>query len=226
MSTNLGNSLKVAAIFTFIGLLMAIGMAMGILINPEISQFHSTTDPQNIVNELSTSTHFDLQLRLIGVVFDTFFILGYIAIFYGLYLFTRNTDALFPKLGLILGVTTGVCDMIENAIHIALITGIPNGWTPDNLTYVYLWLFTFIKDLSSYMAGFVFIVLLLITLNQPEALQKTKITLIILFGVYVVVGALGIVIPEFLLVRNLGFVIDLAIAAFLFYRSSKLGITI
>ena len=232
MPTNLSNSFKVTAVFTFIGFLMAIGMAIGILINPEISQFHTATDTMNIVDEIYTSTQSDMQLRLIGIVFDTFFILGYIAIFYGLYLYTRirtiygENDAFFPKLGLFLGVTTGICDMIENAIHIALITGIPNGWTPDGLTFVYLWLFTFVKDLTSYMAGFIFIVLLLVTLYQPEALKNTKIILIILFGVYVVVGALGIVIPEFLIVRNLGFVIDLAIAAFLFYRSSKLDITI
>ncbi len=224
MTSEFNARMRIAAIFTFAGFLMTIGMAAGMLINPEVSQFHTTTDVQNILNELSTSSFFDLQLRLIGIVFDTFFILGYIAIFYGLYLYTKQSDSFFPTLGLLLGTTTGICDMIENALHIGLVTGIPNGWTPDNLLFVFLWSFTFIKDLTSYMAGFIFIILLLFSLNQPTSLRNTKGIMILLIGFYVVVGSLGIIEPAFLIVRNLGFVIDLAIASYLFYRSSGINL--
>jgi len=46
MLNNLNNSLKEAAVFAFIRFLMTMGWAMGILINPETSQVHTTTDSQ------------------------------------------------------------------------------------------------------------------------------------------------------------------------------------
>ncbi|MHA2242841.1 MAG: hypothetical protein ACXACE_14650 [Candidatus Thorarchaeota archaeon] len=221
MDENTGSRLRIASIFVFIGFLMTIGMTAGTLLNPEGGQFHDATNPANIITELLTAQTTDIQIRLAGIVFDSFFIVGYAAIFYGLFLLTRSKDPFFPKLALILGLTTGLCDMIENAIHIALYTGVPNGWTPEGLYFATLWSFTFIKDLTSYMAGMIFIVMLFMTLSNPPDQRIYKIILVLLVGFYVGLGSIAVVERSFLLLRNLSFMIDMLFGAVILNRISS-----
>jgi len=196
-------------------------MTVETLLNPDGGQYHAAMSIQEIINQIATSSSFVIKFQLAGIVFDSFFIIGYIGIFYGLYLLTKEKDDLFPKLGLAIGASTGILDLIENAIHVALLTGIPNGWTPDSLLFANLWTITFTKDLSSYMAGMIFIILLLVTLNDPPKLKVFKIVLLILVALYVGTGAIAVVEPSFLMIRNLSFMIDMGVGALLLHRISK-----
>lgn len=221
MSENISKQLKIASAFVFIGFLMTIGMAVGTVMDPG-GQFHEPMDPQIIIDNLATAETSDLYMGLTGIVIDTFFIVGYIAIFYGIFLLIRDEDPFFPKLGFILGITTGMCDMIENAIHVALYTGVPNGWTPDGLVFASLWSFTFVKDLTSYMAGMIFVVMLLVTLGGPSKMKIYKIALAVLVGLYVGLGSIAVVENSFLVLRNLSFMIDMLLGAVILNRLSSI----
>ncbi|MFW9846948.1 MAG: hypothetical protein ACFFD6_09385 [Candidatus Thorarchaeota archaeon] len=213
--------LRMASVFVFIGFLMTLGLTAVTLLSPGGSQLHEAMDPQTIINDLASATPSDIDIRLAGIVFDTFFMVGYMAIFYGLYVLTKEKESFFPKLAFALGLITGFCDLVENAIQVALFNGIPTGWTPDALYFATLWSFTFVKDLSSYMAGMIFIVLLLITVSDPPTLRSSKMILAFLVGLYVVIGSIAIVESAFLLVRNLSFMIDMLLGALLLFRISK-----
>jgi hypothetical protein len=215
-----GIRLKMASVFVFIGFLMTFGLTAVTLLSPEGSQLHEAMDPQIIIDDLASATAADIDIRLAGIVFDTFFVVGYVAIFYGLYVLTKGSESFFPKLALALGLMTGFCDLVENAIQVALFNGIPTGWSPDGLYFATLWSFTFLKDLTSYMAGMIFIVLLVLTLSDPPNLRSSKMLLAILVGLYVVSGSIAIVESSFLLVRNLSFMIDMFLGALLLHRIS------
>ncbi|MFW9919704.1 MAG: hypothetical protein ACFFED_08905 [Candidatus Thorarchaeota archaeon] len=219
--SDVSDRIRTVSIFVFMGFLMTIGMAIGTVTSPEGGQFHEVVDPQVIIDTLVSSSPADLQARLIGIVLDNFFILGYLAIFYGIYLLVQNKDPFLSKFAFAFGIGTGVCDMIENAIHVALINGIPAGWTPDPLIFVGLWSFTFIKDITSYMAGLVFVILLILDMNKPTALRFSKIVLAILVGVYVSLGSIAIVIPSVLTIRNLSFMIDMGIGSYFMFSISR-----
>ena len=218
MSEDNGFRFHLSSVFVFMGFLMTLGMTAETLLNPDGGQYHAAMDIQEIISAISGSSSYVTKFQLAGLAFDSFFIIGYIGIFYGLYLLTKDKDELFPKLGFALGLSTGILDLIENAIHVALLTGIPNGWTPDSLVFANLWTITFAKDFTSYMAGMIFIILLLVTLNNPSKLRGLKLALLILVALYVFTGVIAVIEPSLLVIRNLSFMIDMGIGAFLLRR--------
>ena len=222
MSNEDGFRLRTVSIFVFLGFIMTVGMIVTTIINPAGGQLHEVHHIQDIIDELTNATQYDLTIRLSSLVLDNFFIIGYIAVFYGLFLLTIKQDAFFPRIGFALGFTTGICDLIENAIQGALFTGVPNGWMPDSNVFSVLWSFTFIKDISSYMAGFIFVVLLITNLHNPAKLKLHKILFAIFLGLYVSLGSLAIIEPSFLLLRSLSFVVDMFMASVLFYNADKI----
>ncbi|UCE09571.1 MAG: hypothetical protein JSW61_11445 [Candidatus Thorarchaeota archaeon] len=213
MSDTTSSSLRTAAIFVFIGFLMTLGMVAETLLNTDAVNLYTVNDIQSIIDGLVASTPFTIQFSLAGLVFDCFFIIGYLSIFYALYVLTKERDLVLPKLAFALGFTTGVTDLVENAIHVSLLTGVPNGWVPDALVFSNAWTVTFVKDLSSYMAGMIFVVLLLMTLGIPPVLRTPKLVLTILLGLYVVLGCIAVVFPPFLTLRNLSFMIDMLLGS-------------
>ncbi len=76
----------------------------------------------------------------------------------------------------------------------------------------------YVKDISSYMAGFIFIVMLLLSLNDRQEIRLSKMVLVILLGLYLSFGVVAIIEPSFLIFRNLSFMIDLLIASLLFRK--------
>jgi len=221
MTENTSASLRISAVFVLIGFLMTLGLVAVTLLSGSGAQLHEAVDPQIIINELNAATAADLNIRLAGLVFDMFFIVGYVAIFYGLFVLTKSSAPFFPKLAFAIGLTTGLCDLIENAIQLALFTGVPAGWTPDGLYFASLWTFTFVKDMASYTTGMIFIVLLLLSLGTPAELRLGKSLLVVLLGLYVVLGSLAIIDSSFLLYRSLSFMFDMLLGGILFYRMSS-----
>jgi hypothetical protein len=142
--------------------------------------------------------------------------IGYLAIFYGLFLLTRDKEKLLSMVAFALGSLTFISDLVENAFQVALLTGVPNGWVPADNVFSSFWVVMYIKDISSYMAGFTFIVLLLLSLNTPPEIRVSKTIFVVLLGLYVGLGTIAIIDPSLLILRNLSFMIDLLIASILF----------
>ena len=208
--------LKVVSVFIFLGFLMTMGMTATIFLNPGGGNLYELRPIANVIADLVAATAQDINIKLASLVFDNFFMIGYLAIFYGLFLLTRDKENLIAKVAFSLGSLTFVSDMVENAFQVALLTGVPNGWVPADNVFSSLWVVMYVKDISSYMAGFTFIVLLLLSMNDAPDARTSKLVFVILLGLYVGLGVFAIIEPSFLVFRNLSFMIDLLIASLLF----------
>jgi hypothetical protein len=221
MTGAIGPRLKVVSIFIFLGFLMTLGMTATTLLNPGGGNLYEVRPIGNVIIDLASSSTLDIDIKLASLVFDNFFIIGYLCIFYGLYLITKEKDHVISMLGLALGLITGFSDLLENALQVALLTGIPNGWVPADHVFSSLWMVMYVKDISSYMAGFVFIVMLLLSLNIPPEVEISKLVFVLLLVLYVSLGVIAIIEPTFLVFRNLSFMIDLLIASLLFRQMAN-----
>jgi len=197
---------------------MTLGMTATIILNPGGGNLYEIRPIANVIADLVGASPQDINIKLASLVFDNFFMIGYLCIFYGLYLLTRDREELIAKVAFLLGCLTFFSDMIENAIQIALLNGVPNGWIPADNIFSSLWVVMYMKDISSYMAGFTFIVLLLLSINEPLEYRTSKLFFVILLGLYVGLGVVALVEPSFLVFRNLSFMIDLLLASLLFRR--------
>ena len=218
MTENIGSRLKVASVLIFLGFIMTLGMAATIFLNPGGGNLYEVRPIADAIADLVAATPADINIKLASLIFDNFFMIGYLCIFYGLFLLTKGKEELIAKVAFALGSLTFISDIIENAYQIALLTGVPNGWVPGDNVFSSLWVVMYIKDISSYMAGFTFIVLLLLSLSDPPEFRTSKVVFVILLGLYVGLGVIAIIEPPFLVFRNLSFMIDLLIASLLFRR--------
>ncbi|MGD9396663.1 MAG: hypothetical protein PVJ05_09570 [Candidatus Thorarchaeota archaeon] len=224
MTDNLGSRLKVASVFIFLGFIMTLGMVATIFLNPGGGNLYEVRPIASVIADLVAASAQDINIKLLSLVFDTFFMIGYLSIFYGLFLLTRDKEKLIAKVAFALGSLTFISDLVENSFQIALLHGVPNGWVPADNVFSSLWVVMYIKDISSYMAGFTFIVLLLLSLSDPPEFRLSKIVFVILLGLYVCFGLVALIDPPLLVFRNLSFMVDLIIAAILFRQmGSKLG---
>ncbi len=221
---DIASRLRIVSVFIFLGFLMTLGMTAMTLLNPGGGSLYEVRVIGNVIADLLAASAADINITLVSLVFDNFFIIGYLCIFYGLFLITKERDRVIATVGFALGITTGFTDLIENAFQVALLTGVPNGWVPADSVFSSLWIVMYVKDISSYMAGFVFIVMLLLTLRDRQEIQLSKMVFVILLGLYVSLGIISIVEPSFLVFRNLSFMIDMLIGSLLFRQmSAKLG---
>jgi len=224
MTETIGPKLKVASVFIFLGFLMTLGMTATTLLSPGGGDLYQLRPIADVISDLTGATAQDINIKLASLVFDNFFMIGYLAIFYGLFLLTRGEEELIAKVAFALGSLTFISDLVENAYQITLLTGVPNGWVPADSVFSSMWLVMYVKDISSYMAGFTFIVLLLLSLSNLPEFKSSKLIFVILLGLYVGLGVVAIIEPSFLIFRNLTFMIDLLIASLLFRQMSvKLG---
>jgi hypothetical protein len=199
---------------------MTLGMVATIFLNPGGGNLYEVRPIASVIADLVAATPADINIKLASLVFDNFFMIGYLSIFYGLYLLTKGKEDLIAKVAFALGSLTFISDLIENAFQIALLTGVPNGWVPADTVFSSFWTVMFVKDISSYMAGFTFIVLLLLSLSEPPEYRTSKLIFVILLGLYVGLGVIAIIEPPFLVFRNLSFMIDLLVASLLFRQMS------
>lgn len=224
MTETIGPKLKVASVFIFLGFLMTLGLTATTLLNPGGGDLYEVRPIASVIADLVAASAQDINIKLASLVFDNFFMIGYLAIFYGLFLLTKGKEDLIAKVAFALGSLTFISDLVENAFQIALLTGVPNGWVPADSVFSSLWLAMYVKDISSYMAGFTFIVLLVLSFSEPPEFKSSKIIFVVLLGLYVSFGVVAIIEPSFLILRNLSFMIDLLIASLLFRQMSmKLG---
>ncbi len=224
MTSEIGPRLKVASAFIFLGFLMTLGMTVTIFLNPGGGNLYEVRPIANVIADLIGASAQDINIKLASLVFDNFFMIGYLAIFFGLFLLTREKEELISKIAFLLGSLTFISDLVENAYQVALLTGVPNGWVPADNVFSSLWVVMYVKDISSYMSGFTFIVLLLLSLSNPPEFRTSKVLFVVLLGLYVGLGVVAIIEPSFLVFRNLSFMIDLLVASLLFRQmAARMG---
>ena len=205
---------KLVGLIVFIGFIATLFFIVLMIMYPDSGQFHDYADR---ATQAATLTPEQAQINIYTIIVDNFFIVGYSAIFYGLYLIAKESDEFWAKLGLIFGFITVFTDLIENGFVVSINNGIAAGFQPDNLVWSIFWTISAIKDISSYMCAFLFVVLLAYSLNVDPKLRVKKAIFIILLGSFSIIGSLGLFSPLFLQIRSALFVIDLLIASILFY---------
>jgi hypothetical protein len=216
MEDTIESKFRVVSVFIFLGFLMTLGLTATTLLNPGGGNLYEVRPSSSVIADLVAASAQDINIKLASLVFDNFFMIGYLAIFYGLFLLTKGKEDLIAKVAFALGSLTFLSDLVENAFQVALLTGVPNGWVPADTVFSSFWLVMFVKDISSYMAGYTFIILLLLSISDPPEFKSSKIIFVVLLGLYVCLGVVAIIEPSFLLFRNLSFMIDLLIASLLF----------
>ncbi|MFW9844743.1 MAG: hypothetical protein ACFFEV_09215, partial [Candidatus Thorarchaeota archaeon] len=125
MTDNLGPKLKVVSVLIFLGFLMTLGMTVTTLLNPGGGNLYELRPIADIISDLVGATSLDIDIKLAALVFDNFFMIGYLAIFYGLFMLTKGKEDFIAKVAISLGSLTFIADLVENAYQIALLTGVP-----------------------------------------------------------------------------------------------------
>ncbi len=213
------NPYLVISFFTAFGFLMTIGFILISFVEPNASQFHVATNQSKVITTYQDANA--ARFSGLSITLDTFFLIGYTAIFYGLYLLSKDENLFFSRVALSSGMATAVLDLLENAILTSLAIGIPNGYHPDDLVFGVLWSITYLKDAFSYVAAFIFFALLILSTSTDANFKKHRIIFAIMLAFHAFVGTMSFAYPELLLIRDLGFVMDLIIATILFLLIAK-----
>ncbi len=216
---DLGRKFRLITLFTAIGVLMQVGFLIIRVLNPDADQFtfHKAVAPSEVTTILSAADN--AMYTGLSLTLDLFFIAAFTALFYGFYLYLKDYDEFFAKLAFTTGLLTALFDLLEDGMILVLATGIPHGYTPDNLLLGIMWTVTAVKDIFSYVTTFIFGILFLMSWQQPPELKWNKLLFAVLILFYAFIGSLSFGFPTLLLIRNLGFVFQFLIAAFLFYKT-------
>jgi hypothetical protein len=216
-----GSKFKVLTVFVVIGFLVTIGLVFLTVMFPDsLGQIHEIDDPVSIANELLANPE-QRNISLYSIILDNFFILGYFSLFYGVYLLTKDLDPVIPKSAFILGIFTAVFDILENSLLLGILNGVPVGFTPEELLFGIFWFFMSVKDIFAVLTTFTFAILLLIGLNDQKSIRIHKLVLAGFLLLFTFLGSLGLMSPLFLQLRNVSFVVDLAVASVVFYSISR-----
>ena len=122
MTEAIGPKLKVASVFIFLGFIMTLGMVATIFLNPGGGNLYEVRPIASVIADLVAATPSDINIKLASLVFDNFFMIGYLSIFYGLFLLTKGKEKLIAKVAFTLGSLTFISDLVENSFQIALLT--------------------------------------------------------------------------------------------------------
>ncbi len=217
--TNLQRTFNIITFFTILAFLMAAGFLMIKILSPDASQFqlHAATDPKDVTSMLSDEQN--AMYTGVSIMVDTFFILSFTVLFYGFYLYVKGQDLFLARLALSVGLMTALLDVIEDGFIVTLAMGIPRGYEPDTLLLGILWGIVAAKDIFSYVTTFLFAVLMIFGLNDLPELRMNKLIFAVVLFFYAIIGASSFALPFMIEIRNVGFVLQFPIAAYLFYRT-------
>jgi len=101
MTDAIGPKLKVASVFIFLGFLMTLGLTVTTLLNPGGGDLYEVRPIANVIADLAAATAQDINIKLASLVFDNFFMIGYLAIFFGLYVPVSYTHLTLPTSDLV-----------------------------------------------------------------------------------------------------------------------------
>lgn len=208
---------QITGLITLFGFIVVLIMVITSFVLPEEAiSLDRPDDPANLIDAVNNNE----DEAVLYIALDTFFIIGYTALFIGMYLITRDIFPVISKFALIFGVMTAIGDFIENSLLFAFSKGVPLGWEPHPMFYVILWLFAFLIDTCSYAAAILFGVML----AKAFPRNNNKFIVGILFLLYAAIGFLGYLMPIFMLIRSLFFVIGLGFATVVLLREPEISL--
>ncbi len=217
VKTTYPSQYQITGWIALLGLIMALAMVISsFILDEEATTLDSPKNPEDVIRAVEEN----MDAALLFVALDTFFIIGYTGLFIGIYMMTRDIHPLVSQIGLAFGLSTSIGDLIENSLLFALIKGVPEGWSPDPSFFVLLWLVAFFTDSCSYLAAVLFGVMLSFTFPRGNS----KFTLGVLFLLYAVIGFIGYIVPIFMLIRALFFVIGLGMATLVLLREPEISL--
>ena len=152
----------------FMGGIFSLIMAIITSYSKTEPQFFWAENTSLLIEQLSSNVSVSRTVLMFSI-FDNLFVVGYMVLFYGLYLLVKNFSEDVSKLALFLGWLTGFFDIIENVLNIFLAIGVPNGYQPIPLHLFSMWFATYSKDVLSVVAVFLFLMLLLDLLLDKES---------------------------------------------------------
>lgn len=201
--TSIPDSFTFAAVGTMIGLVAVILLVIMSLIFP--SELGSIDRAQSIGELVIILTQYPNEALTI-LVLDTIFIVGYLSLFIGLYMMSRDFADLLPKLALVLGVMVGLLDLVENALLITIIQGFSQGWQPDLDYFRSIFILNSVIDVFSYSTALIF-ALIFVVIYRP---WHKKFILGLLLLIYTIIGLSSVIFPGLLIVRAILFIIGMA----------------
>jgi len=203
------------AIGTAIGVIAVIALVIcGLIFPADVSKMDR---PQEIMHFITIAKAYQHQILLL-ITLDTIFIGGYLALFIGLYLMSRDFSDEIAIIGLIFGILTALLDILENALLVAMIQGINRGWLPGDGIYGTVWTINMLVDLLSYITILLFAIIYG-TIYRP---RSRKFTMAILLILYVIIGLISLIIPELLVIRSVFFIIGLAWTSWVLYNEEEI----
>ncbi|MFQ5401377.1 MAG: hypothetical protein ACE5E7_17485 [Anaerolineae bacterium] len=159
-----------------------------------------------------TNTYPELALRLFTA--DSFFILGYLMVFAGLYMVTRAQVQIFAVLGLGAGMLTALFDALENAFFITYASLAANGVPLADPALPLIYIVANLKWMSA------FVTLLAFGLVWPrDGWRGRGISAIMLLFAFT--GVLGVLEPAWVPVRGLFFLVGMPLFAWDFWQRSR-----
>lgn len=199
-----------AAIIAFIAVIVqalaAFSLPSGVLTQPNAPL------PANVF--LRAANEFpDITLIFFGA--DTLFVFGYILVFAGLYALTAPEAHPFAAVGMGAGVITALMDSAENGLFILYALSAKNGLPVAAPDIPLILVLAHLKWAGAFAA------LLAFGLVYP-AREQLGMVIRLLMLVFPLVGVLGIMQPDLVIVRGLFFLVGMPLFAVAFWRESRL----
>ncbi len=211
---------KLIGLVTLLGAFFSLAMASLTISLGKPPQFFDARNTNNIISELKDNTEL-VSTLLLFTAFDNLFVVGYMILFYGVYLLTREYEENLSKLALAFGWLTGIFDLIENTFNVFLAVGATHGFEPGELFFTFMWSSTYLKDGFSIIATYLFFVLFLGKIIFEKEYNSSEVIIAVLLLFNVITGTTTIVNPAFVVLRNITLVVVMFIASIVFMREKK-----
>ena len=208
---------KLIGLVTLLGAFFSLAMASLTISLGKPPQFFDAKNTSEIISELRDNSSL-VSILLLFTAFDNLFVIGYMTLFYGVYLLTKDYEENLSKLALTFGWLTGLFDLVENAFNVFLAVGATHGFEPGELFFTFMWSSTYLKDGFSVIATYLFFVLFLGKIIFEKEYKFSEVVIAVLLLFYVITGSTTIVNPAFVALRNITLVVVMFIASAVFFR--------
>ena len=217
---NKDEKFKLIGLVTLLGGIFSLAMAALILSLGKPPQFFDAKNISEVISELRNNNKF-VSTLLLFTAFDNLFVVGYMTLFYGVYLITKGYEENLSKLALLFGWLTGLFDLIENAFNVFLAVGVTHGFEPGELYFTLMWSSTYLKDGFSVVATYLFFVIFLGKIIFEREYKAGELIIAILLLFYVITGSTTIINPAFVAIRNITLVLVMFIASIVFMKEAE-----
>ncbi len=170
------------------------------------------TLPVGSVSEFATATNEYPHLALRFFTADSFFIIAYLMVFIGLFTAVVDRSRIFAFLGLGAGIITGILDAVENSFYITYAFESLHGVQLTDPALPLVYIITNLKWMGAFVAFAAFV------LVWPRKDLLGWLTSAVM-SLFIIVGVLGLVMPELVDYRGLFFFVGMFLFG-LYFRQS------